>query len=155
LSTCGGFFDVPSTQKRLAELDALMAADNFWNNREQAQKLIDESNSLRKKIDPLTKAEAQVEDFKVMVELNEGEPEADQLKYEKEMTRELAQFSKDLENLELKVFLNGPHDKNNCILSINSGADGVVRLGEHAVADVSALGGKSRLEVGNHRSAGG
>jgi peptide chain release factor 2 len=124
LSTCGGFFDVPSTQKRLAELDALMAADNFWNNRDQAQKLIDESNSLRKKIDPLLKAETQVEDFRVMVELGEGEPEAEQIKHEKEMTRELAQFSKDLENLELKVFLNGPHDKNNCILSINAGAGG-------------------------------
>ena len=52
MSICGGFFDVPSAQKRLAELDALMAADTFWNNREQAQKLIDEANSLRKKIDP-------------------------------------------------------------------------------------------------------
>jgi len=27
---------VPGTQKRLGELNSLMAADNFWNNREQA-----------------------------------------------------------------------------------------------------------------------
>jgi peptide chain release factor 2 len=101
-----------------------MAADNFWNNREQAQKLIDEANSLRKKIDPLLKAESQVEDFRVMIELAEAEPEAEQAKHEKELSRDLAQFSKDLENLELKVFLNGPHDKNNCILSINAGAGG-------------------------------
>ncbi|HWF20282.1 MAG TPA: peptide chain release factor 2, partial [Verrucomicrobiae bacterium] len=46
------------------------------------------------------------------------------LKHEKDLERDLAQFSKDLENLELKVFLNGPHDKNNCILSINAGAGG-------------------------------
>jgi peptide chain release factor 2 len=124
LSICGGFFDVPSTQKRLAELDALMGADTFWNNREQAQKVIDEANSLRKKIDPLLKAEGQVEDFRVMIELAESEPEAEQLKHEKDLERDLAQFSKDLENLELKVFLNGPHDKNNCILSINAGAGG-------------------------------
>ncbi|HZQ46883.1 MAG TPA: PCRF domain-containing protein, partial [Verrucomicrobiae bacterium] len=124
MRTCGGFFDVPATQKRLAELDALMASDTFWNNREQAQKLIDEANSLRKKIDPLIKAERQVEDFHVMVELSESEPEAEQVKQQKEMERELAQFSKDLENLELKVFLNGPHDKNNCIFSINAGAGG-------------------------------
>ena len=121
---CGGFFDVPSTQKRLAELDSLMGGDTFWNNREQAQKLIDEANSLRKKIDPLLKAEGQVEDFRVMVELSEAEPEAEQVKLEKNMERELAEFSKGLENLELKVFLNGPHDKNNCILSINAGAGG-------------------------------
>src|SRR5580704_4894035 len=101
-----------------------MAADNFWNNREQAQKLIDEANTLRKKVDPLLKAERQLEDFRVMVELSEGEPEADQLKHEKDLERDLAQFSKELESLELRVFLNGPHDKNNCIMSINAGAGG-------------------------------
>jgi peptide chain release factor 2 len=108
----------------MAELDALMAGESFWNNREQAQKLIDESNTLRKKVDPLLKAESQLDDFRVMVELSESEPEAEQLKQEKELTRDLAQFSKGLESLELKVFLNGPHDKNNCIMSINAGAGG-------------------------------
>src|SRR5580704_11890583 len=101
-----------------------MAADNFWNNREQAQKLIDEANTLRKKVDPLLKAERQLEDFRVMVELSEGEPEAEQLKHEKDLERDLAQFSKRLEEMELKVFLTGPHDKNNCIFTINSGAGG-------------------------------
>ena len=111
-------------QKRLAELDALMAADTFWNNRESAQKLIDESNSLRRKIDPLIKSEKQVEDFQVRVELAGGEPETVQARHEREMERELAKFSMELESLELRVFLNGPHDKNNCILSINAGAGG-------------------------------
>jgi peptide chain release factor 2 len=101
-----------------------MAGDSFWNNRESAQKLIDEANSLRKKIDPLLKAERQLEDFRVMVELGEGEPAAEQAKHEQDLERDLAQFSKELEGLELKVFLTGPHDKNNCILSINAGAGG-------------------------------
>ena len=101
-----------------------MAADNFWNNREQAQKLIDEANALRKKIEPLLKAETQLGDFRVMVELSEAEPEAEQIKHQRDLERDLAQFSKELENLELKVFLNGPHDRNNCIMSINAGAGG-------------------------------
>ena len=101
-----------------------MAADTFWNNREQAQKLIDEANSLRKKIDPLLKAEKQLEDFQVMVELSEAEPEAEQNKHRQDLERDLGRFSRELEDLELKVFLNGPHDKNNCILSINAGAGG-------------------------------
>jgi hypothetical protein len=33
-----------------------MAQENFWNNREQAQKSIDEANALRGKIEPLLKA---------------------------------------------------------------------------------------------------
>jgi peptide chain release factor 2 len=101
-----------------------MAGDSFWNNREQAQKLIDEGNTLRKKVEPLLKAEKQIEDFREMVELCESEPEAEQLKHEADMARDLAKFSRDLESLELRVFLNGPHDKNNCILSINAGAGG-------------------------------
>src|SRR5216110_1831055 len=101
-----------------------MAADNFWNNREQAQKLIDEANSLRGKTEPLLKAEKQLEDFHVMVELGEAEPETAQGKIQEELERDLAKFFKELDSLELKVFLNGPHDRSNCIMSINSGAGG-------------------------------
>ena len=101
-----------------------MAAENFWNNREQAQKLIEESNSLRNKIEPLLKAEKELEDFRVMVELGEAEPESAQEKIQKEIENDLARFFKELESLELNVFLSGPHDRSNCILSINAGAGG-------------------------------
>ena len=108
----------------MAELDVLMAGEGFWNNREQAQKLIDESNSLRKKVEPLLKAEKQLTDFHEMVELCEAEPEAEQAKHQADLERDLAKYSRELEQVELRVFLNGPHDKNNCIVSINAGAGG-------------------------------
>ena len=101
-----------------------MAQDSFWNNREQAQKTIDETSSLRKRIEPLLKAETQLEDFKVMVELGEAEPATAQPKIQQELDRDLKKFFQELEASELKVFLNGPHDKNNSILSINAGAGG-------------------------------
>jgi peptide chain release factor 2 len=101
-----------------------MADEKFWNNREQAQKLIDEANSLRNKVDPLLKAERQLEDFQVMVELGEAEPDAAQPRIQQELEQDLDRFFKELESLELKVFLNGPHDKSNCIVSINAGAGG-------------------------------
>jgi peptide chain release factor 2 len=115
---------LPGVQKRLAELDTLMTQEGFWNNREKAQGLIDEANALRKKTEPVLKAERQMEDFKAMLELSQEEPAAEQPKHEADMERELAQFERELDSLELKVFLNGPHDKNNCILSINAGAGG-------------------------------
>jgi peptide chain release factor 2 len=115
---------VPGAQKRLAELNALMAGETFWNSREQAQKLIDESNTLRNKIEPLLKAENQLEDFRVMVELGEAEPEPGQATVQRELETDLTRFFKNLDALELKVFLNGPHDKSNCIFSINAGAGG-------------------------------
>jgi peptide chain release factor 2 len=111
-------------QKRLTELDDLMAKDDFWNNRELSQKLIDEAGTLRKKIDPVVAAEKQLEDFRVMVELCEAEPEAEQVKHQRDLERDSVKFTRDLDALELKVLLIGPHDKNNCILSINAGAGG-------------------------------
>ena len=115
---------MPGAQKRLGEINTLMAAEGFWNNREQAQKLIEEANSLRNKTDPLLKAEKQLEDFHVMVELGEAEPETAQPKIQQELEQDLARFFKDLDALELKVFLSGPHDRSNCIMSINAGAGG-------------------------------
>src|SRR5690349_8202065 len=101
-----------------------MAREDFWNNREQAQKLIEEANILRNKIDPLLQAEKQLQDFQVMIELCEGEPEAAQLKHQQDLERDVAKFAQHLETLELKIFLAGPTDKNSCILSINAGAGG-------------------------------
>src|ERR1051326_9065819 len=112
---CGGFFDVPSAQKRQAELDALMSAETFWNNREQAQKLIDEAAILRKKVDPLVAAEKQLEDMRTLVELAEAEPESVQLKLQQELDAELKKFNTDVDTFELKALLSGPHDKRNCI----------------------------------------
>ena len=115
---------MPGAQRRLGEVNALMAAENFWNNSEQARKLIDEANSLRNKTEPLLKAEKQLEDFHIMVELGEAEPEVAQLKIQQELEQDLSRFFKELDSLELKVFLNGRHDKSNCIMNINAGAGG-------------------------------
>jgi peptide chain release factor 2 len=101
-----------------------MAGDAFWNNRDQAQKLINEATTIRKKIEPLQSAEKKVEDFKVMIELGEGEPPDSQTKLEQELQQDLEQFQRELDEVELRVLLNGPHDKNNCIMSINAGAGG-------------------------------
>ena len=101
-----------------------MAGDTFWNNREQAQKFIEEATSIRRKLDPVAAAERQLEDLRAMLELGEGEPVTAQLPIQTEMERDGALFLKRLDAMELRVFLNGPHDKRNAILSINAGAGG-------------------------------
>jgi len=115
---------VPSVTRRLGELETLTAATGFWNNNEQARKVLDEQSSLRRRIDPLFESEKKLEDLKVMVELCEAEPESAQLKHQKELDAEGMAFLKTIDALELSVLLNGPHDRRNCILSINAGAGG-------------------------------
>jgi peptide chain release factor 2 len=101
-----------------------MAAENFWNNREQAQKLIDEAGSLRGKIEPLFQAEKHLDDLRVMLELGQAEPPEAQPKVLRELEQDAGKFLKDLDTLELRVFLSGAHDRKNCIMSINAGAGG-------------------------------
>lgn len=101
-----------------------MSRETFWNNREQAQRLIEEANGIRRNLEPLEKAERQLDDLKVMLELAEAEPEAAQTTLEAELERDSAAFARQVEQLELQILLNGPHDRSNCILSINAGAGG-------------------------------
>lgn len=101
-----------------------MADEKFWDNREKAQGFIDEAGGIRNKLEPLQKFEKQLEDFNVMVELAQAEPPASQAQIEAEITRDLVPFFNDLDAMELKLFLNGPHDKKNCVFTINSGAGG-------------------------------
>ncbi len=102
----------------------LMAAESFWLNNRQAQKVIEESNGLKSRLEQFLKAEKQFEDVGVMLQLAESEPLEAQLVLQAEMDQELAAFTRDLDAMQLRVLLNGPHDRNNCILSINAGAGG-------------------------------
>jgi peptide chain release factor 2 len=115
---------VPGAQQRLGELEALMATPSFWDNHEKAHELIDQANTLRKKVDPLLQAQKQLEDLQLMVELAAAEPEPAQAPLQKELARDAGKFTTDLDAVELRILLSGPQDKNNCILSINAGAGG-------------------------------
>jgi peptide chain release factor 2 len=101
-----------------------MAGETFWNNQEAAQKVINEANNIRGNLDPLARFGKQIEDLKVMLELAQAEPEEAQLKLQAEIEADANKFLADLDTFELRTFLNGPHDKNNCIFTINAGAGG-------------------------------
>jgi peptide chain release factor 2 len=110
--------------QRFAELEAQMSGETFWNNQEAAQRVINETNDIRGKLEPLARFGKQVEDLQVMLELAAAEPEPMQTKFEAEMTTDVNKLFAELDAFELKTFLNGPHDKCNCIFTINAGAGG-------------------------------
>ncbi len=101
-----------------------MGGENFWNNREAAQKVVEETSRLRKRIEPLRVAENQLADLVGMVELGQAEDEATQSQLVGEITTDTEKFIATLDALELAALLSGPHDRGNCILSINAGAGG-------------------------------
>ncbi len=101
-----------------------MSQETFWNDQASAQKTVEESNSIKRRLEPLAAAEQRVEDLKVLVELGEAEEEADQPPVLEEANAEAEAIATALDDLELQLWLNGAHDKANCILSINAGAGG-------------------------------
>jgi len=111
-------------QARLAELENQMSAGDFWDHREQAQKVVGEVSFLKKKIEPLIAAEGQVVDLQTLVELGEAEADSGQSAVLDEVQGELVGFLASVDRLELAALLSHPLDKNNCILSINAGAGG-------------------------------
>lgn len=118
------FLDVPKAQNRLTEIEGEMSQDNFWENRSYAQKLVDESSAIKRRIEPLLKAQSQQSDMETMIEMAATEDEATQEDIRTEIEKDLSGFAQGLEDLELELMLDGPHDRNNCILSINAGAGG-------------------------------
>ena len=57
------FLDVPKAQNRLIEIEGEMSQDNFWDNRNYAQKLVDESAAIKRRIEPLLKVESEQSDI--------------------------------------------------------------------------------------------
>jgi len=98
-----------------------MADPSFWDNQEEAQKVIAEANRLKHTVNPAKAFNAEVEDMKAMLELvDESGDEA----YEQELIDTVNRLEPKLDKLELASFLSGPHDGCNAFLTINSGAGG-------------------------------
>ena len=118
------FIDLPEATKRLAEYEAQMASDTFWNNQETAKKVIEETNALKKKAEPLISFGKRVDDVLVLLELGEAEPQAGQDAVQTEADAELAKLDREIDSYELEVLLTGPHDHRSAIFSVQAGAGG-------------------------------
>ena len=98
-----------------------MTDESFWNDSTAAQKLIGEANAIRAKLDPLKDLEGRVDDLKTLRELalEDGSDQA-----ATEFQADLNAATRTLDELELRVLLSGPMDRNNAIITLHSGAGG-------------------------------
>ena len=122
MSTWGGSFDVENKEKELFQLEQRMTASDFWDDNEQAQKIVDKVSVFKGVINPYNEIGEKVEDFVTLAELVEEEG-ADSPLLE-EADSECESLVKSLDDLELLSFLSGKYDSGNAFLSINAGAGG-------------------------------
>ena len=116
------FLDVDRVKLEIEKLEGEMAAHDFWNNQESAQKIIGELNFLRKKINGVAKINEQFADLEVAAEILETDRE--NFAYVKEACAMITHIARTLDQLELASYLNGKHDSCNAFLTVHAGAGG-------------------------------
>jgi peptide chain release factor 2 len=105
-------------------MEAEMGAPTFWDNNDRAQKHIAKLNGLKRTVLPVVAYQKKVDDVAVMLELVEAASAGEREMYEQELVTTVDTLVADLDQLEIASFLTGQFDKNNAILSIQSGAGG-------------------------------
>ncbi|MDX2187385.1 MAG: peptide chain release factor 2 [Opitutaceae bacterium] len=118
------FLDVDQKTREIEAMEAQMGAPDFWDNNERAQKHIAKLNGLKRSVLPVVAFQKKVDDNAVMIELIEGSSADEREMYETELETTVSAMVDELEKLEIASFLTGQFDKNNAILSIQSGAGG-------------------------------
>jgi len=110
-----------SKEARVKELETLMEANDFWQDGDRAQKVINESNQLKIWTVPYQDLKRRFEDIKALL------PEAYEANEEslvQELIEDLNHIDKSLNDLEVRRMLSGELDSKDCYLTINSGAGG-------------------------------
>jgi peptide chain release factor 2 len=99
-----------------------MSQQDFWNDNEKAQKVLQENKSLKETLDEFNHLESSLEEIDVFIELaiEEGD-----ISLEKEVEKMIENLESSIDELKIKTLLSGEYDKNNAIVSINAGTGGL------------------------------
>lgn len=96
-----------------------MLETNFWDDNENAQKIIQQTNYLKERKSSVEKLKDDYEDLLVSVELA-----ADDMDMFKESMILSKKLKKELEQVTLGILLSGEYDRNNAVLTIHPGVGG-------------------------------
>lgn len=117
----GGYFDPDKVDKKIQELEQQMAEPNFWDDKNNSNKVIKQLNELKTKKDSI---ESLLLEIKSNIDLLESiKNQYDNEIYEL-ISSEKDRVGKLLDELEVSNLLNGPYDNLDCILEIHPGAGG-------------------------------
>ncbi len=98
-----------------------MSRPGFWDSQEAARGVVTELKALKAVVVPATEMSRRIDDLGVLYDLASEEASAETLE---EAVGDATKLAGELERLELRTLLSGPHDAGNCYFSIHAGAGG-------------------------------
>ncbi len=98
-----------------------MTFPDFWDNAQEAQKVISELNALKAVVEQYHELVSTQENLEMTLELIKEEPDEE---LQEELGNELKEFTSVLAEFELQLLLSEPYDKHNAILELHPGAGG-------------------------------
>ena len=98
-----------------------MAATDFWDDQDGAQKIIEECNALKLWTIPYQELKTRFRDIKDLLPEAESIGDAELVK---ELLQGMEEIDKTLSELEVRKMLSGELDNKDCYLEINAGAGG-------------------------------
>ncbi|CAM3978901.1 peptide chain release factor 2 [Mesobacillus zeae] len=98
-----------------------MLMPGFWDDQQQAQTVINESNALKDQVHVFHDLYETFENIELTYELVKDEPDAE---LQSDLESELAELIQRLSDFELQMLLSETYDKNNAILELHPGAGG-------------------------------
>lgn len=108
-------------KRELEELTLRSAAEGFWNNMEEAQKVTQRAAHIRNRIAAYEELVAQYQDTLTLIELANEEGDLSLLD---ECAAGVEKVKDNLEKQRLSTLLTGEYDSNNAILTFHAGAGG-------------------------------
>jgi len=114
--------NLDNLRSRIAELSEQASAPDLWDDPDKAQVVTSKLSHLQSELDRLERMSSRVEDLEVLVELAEGEDDADTLT---EAEHELIAVRKALGELEVRTLLSGEYDSREALVTIRAEAGGV------------------------------
>ncbi|MBW4665556.1 MAG: peptide chain release factor 2 [Chroococcus sp. CMT-3BRIN-NPC107] len=115
------YLDIPALKAKIQDLEQVASQPEFWEDREAAQKTLQELGSLKDHYSQYNQWQASLEDTKAVVELLELENDDSLLT---EAQTNVQQLHKELDGWELQQLLSGTYDEKGAVLAINAGAGG-------------------------------
>ncbi len=113
--------DTDEINKKIAEKEALTTAAGFWDDNAKATKVMNDIKMLKGRIEPWQDLINQINDMETLYEL--GMEENDQ-GVEKEIQELYDKAKAEFDHLSILNLLSDEVDKNDCFLSVHSGAGG-------------------------------